>query len=116
MAYKIIRDKINMHQTGREIAVPQVYVAQKQVSGNTVIYEFGVDITECAVSPLQGGASNAGVGMDLNFSNPHAINVRASGASLVFDRGNFSGTGYQFTAEQISTENYPSALYAVVVN
>lgn len=96
-----------------EIAVPQVYVAQKQVSGNTVIYDFGVSVENCAVAPLQDEAARMGVGMDLNFREPRAV-IDDSGT--VFDDGNFKEHGYEFHAHNAPADRYPSALFAVAPN
>ncbi len=91
-----------------EIAVPQVFVAQKQVSGNRVIYDFGRSVEECAIGPILGEFSKTGGGMSLSFGNPRVYDGNGS-----YDQGSFNGHSFQFTSSVVSTGEYPSRLVAV---
>lgn len=90
------------------VPVPQVFVAQKQVSGNRVIYDFGRRVEECAIGPIWSEFSKTGGGMSLSFGNPRVYNGDGS-----YDQGSFEGDGFRFTSSVVSKGDYPSMLVAV---
>lgn len=89
--------------------VPVIYRAPKVVNNQEVIYDFGSSVEYCFIGYMPYTTASKSVELLLSFDPPYVYNKKTG----ILIKGAFHGSGYNFSLDEISADDFPPYLYAI---